>query len=230
MCVMSGSPSRGHDPHTAPGARATKHRVRGLFLAALLAALAGMVDGIGFLRLGHLFVSYMSGNTTQMALDAGRLRLDEASAILVLIGLFVAGVAGGQMLAHLTGRWHLTVVLAVVIALLAVSALLGTAPRPLVLAMGALNAAMHRAGNVRVHLTFVTGTLVRFGQGLGDLLVGQTRDWVWVEQAVPWLGLVGGAALAGAAHLRIGAEVDWIPVALAAMLLLWSATIPDPPQ
>lgn len=227
---MSPPTRREHDPRAAPGPHATEHRLRGLILAAFLAGLAGMVDGIGYLRLGHLFVSYMSGNTTQMALDAGRLRLGEAGSILVLIGLFVAGAAGGQILAHLTGRRHLTAVLAVVVGLLAAAALLGTAPQPLVLAMGALNAAMHRAGNVRVHLTFVTGILVRFGQGFGDLLVGQPGGWVWVEQAVPWLGLVAGAALAGAVHLRVGAAVDWVPVGLASALLLWSAAIPDPPQ
>ncbi|MGH7113990.1 MAG: YoaK family protein [Stellaceae bacterium] len=227
---MSPPPRLEHDPRPAPGPSATEHRARGLILAALLAGLAGLVDGIGFMRLGHLFVSYMSGNTTQMALAAGRLRLDEAGSILALIGLFVAGAAGGQILAHLTGRRHLTAVLAVVIALLAASAALGTAPKPLVLAMGALNAAMHRAGNVRVNLTFVTGTLVRFGQGLGDLLVGRPLGWVWIEQAVPWLGMVGGAALAGALYLRIGSAVDWVPVGLAGALLLWSATIPEPPQ
>ncbi|MGH7046446.1 MAG: YoaK family protein, partial [Stellaceae bacterium] len=157
-------------------------------LAALMAALAGMVDGIGFLRLGHLYVSYMSGNSTQMAIDAGRLRLGEAGAILVLIGLFVIGAAGGQILAHLFGRRHLTAVLAVVMVLLAVSAALDTATKPMVLAMGALNAAMHRAGNVPVNLTFVTGTLVRFGQGLGDFAIGRPSSWVWLQQAVPWLG------------------------------------------
>jgi uncharacterized membrane protein YoaK (UPF0700 family) len=195
-----------------------------------LAALAGIVDAIGFMRLGHLFVSYMSGNSTQMALAAGRLRLGEADAILALIGLFVLGAAGGQLLAHLTGRWHLAAVLAAVLVLLAAAAALGTAPKPMVLAMGALNAAMHRAGNVSVSLTFVTGTLVRFGQGLGDLLVGRPGGWMWVHQAVPWLGLVGGAALAGALYVRIGSAVDWVPVGLAGALLLWSATIPEPPQ
>ena len=34
-------------------------------------------------------------------------------------------------------------------------------------AMGILNAAMHRAGAVGVSLTYVTGVLVKFAQGLG---------------------------------------------------------------
>ena len=38
---------------------------RGLLVATMLAALAGMVDVIGYLHLKGLFVSFMSGNSTQ---------------------------------------------------------------------------------------------------------------------------------------------------------------------
>lgn len=214
---------------TAAGDSATKaERRRGLVLAVLLAGLAGMVDAIGYIRLGHLFISFMSGNSTQFAVAVGRFRFAEAGPILVLIALFIIGAAGGQVLAHLTGRHHLTAVLAAVAALLTVSAVFDTAPLPMVMAMGALNAAMHRAGNVPISLTFVTGTLVRFGAGLGDFLTGRAKGWDWVEQATPWLGVVGGAILAGAAQLRIGAAVDWMPVALALALFLSSLFTPAP--
>ena len=203
-------------------------RARGLLLAGLLAGLAGMVDAVGFLHLGHLFVSYMSGNSTQMALALGRGRVGDAGSILWLIALFVAGAAGGQAVAHFAGRRHLTCVLAAVAALLAAAGLQGTAAAPMVLAMGALNASMHRAGNVAVSLTYVTGTMVKFGQGLGDFLVGAARGWLWAEQALPWLGLVAGGVAAGAGYMRIGANVIWLPVGVAGLLALWSLVIPDP--
>lgn len=201
---------------------------RALVLAVLLAGLAGMVDAVGFIRLRHLFVSYMSGNSTQFAVALGRGELRAAGSILVLIALFVAGAAGGQLLAHAAGRRRLGAVLAAVTALLAAAALFGTAPVPMVLAMGALNAALHRAGNLPVSLTFVTGTLVRFGQGLGDALAGRAESRGWAAQALPWLGLVAGAVLAGAANLRIGTAVAWLPVGLAAFLLLGSLATPPP--
>jgi uncharacterized membrane protein YoaK (UPF0700 family) len=203
-------------------------QARGLMLAGLLAGLAGMVDAIGFLRLGHLFVSYMSGNSTQFAVALGRGRVTEAGSILWLILLFVVGAAGGQMIAHFSGHRHLTCVLAVVAVLLAAAALFATAPAPMVLAMGALNASMHRAGNVAVSLTFVTGTLVKFGQGLGDLLTGRGSGWAWVEQALPWVGLILGAIAAGAGYVRMGPAVIWIPVAAACLLTLWSLAIAEP--
>ena len=201
---------------------------RGLLLAVLLAALAGIVDAIGFIRLGHLFVSFMSGNSTQFAVTAGRGHFAEALPILVLIVSFVAGAACGQLLAHLTGRWHLTAVLTAVMALLTIAAVFDTAPMPMVFAMGILNSAMHRAGNVRVSLTFVTGTLVRFGEGLGDLLAARAKDWGWAEQALSWLGITTGGILASAVQMRFGAAVDWMPVAAAFALFLWSLAIPAP--
>jgi uncharacterized membrane protein YoaK (UPF0700 family) len=38
-------------------------------LACALSALAGYVDGIGYLHLGGLFVSFMSGNSTRMGVS-----------------------------------------------------------------------------------------------------------------------------------------------------------------
>ena len=139
---------------------------RDLLLAGLLAALAGMVDVIGYLHLNGLFVSYMSGNSTQLAAALGQANLAQAGAITKLVVLFVLGAAAGQVLGMFTGEWRMIWVLAGVTVLLTLAALLATAPEPMVFAMGALNASMHRAGSIPVSLTFVTGVLVRFGQGL----------------------------------------------------------------
>jgi len=201
---------------------------RELVLAGLLAALAGFVDATGYLHLSGLFVSYMSGNSTQLAVALGQGDLGEAGTIAELVALFVLGAAAGQVLAGFAGKWHLTWVLIGVAILLAIAGALGTSPEPMVLAMGALNAAMHRAGSILVSLTFVTGVLVRFGQGLGDFITRRTRGWNWLLQAVPWVGLITGAMLAGAAYPRIGEAVIWVPVGFAGLIAAYSVTIPQP--
>jgi uncharacterized membrane protein YoaK (UPF0700 family) len=197
-------------------------------LAGLLAALAGFVDAIGYLHLSGLFVSYMSGNSTQLAVALGQGNLGEAATIAELVALFVVGAAAGQMVAGYTGKWHMTCVLVGVTVLLAIAGVLSTAPEPMVLAMGALNAAIHRAGHIPVSLTFVTGVLVRFGQGLGDFLTRRTRGWNWLVQAVPWAGLITGATFGGAAYLRMGEAVIWLPVGFASFVAAYSVMIPEP--
>jgi uncharacterized membrane protein YoaK (UPF0700 family) len=220
-------PAGGSGDPTNRGARMSVE-AQGLVLAGLLAALAGMVDVIGYLHLHGLFVSYMSGNSTQLAAALGQGNLGGAGAIAKLIVVFVLGAAAGQMLAGVSGEWRTTWVLAGVTVLLAIAALLATAPEPMVFAMGALNASMHRAGSIPVSLTFVTGMLVRFGQGLGDFLTRRSSEWMWLVQVTPWCGLIAGATLGSAAFMRIGEAAIWVSVTLAALLLVCSAAIRQP--
>jgi uncharacterized membrane protein YoaK (UPF0700 family) len=201
---------------------------RDLVIAGTLASLAGMVDAIGYLHLGGLFISFMSGNSTQLAAALGQARLAEGGAIAELIALFVLGAAAGQIVAALTGFRHMTWVLIGVTLMLVIAAVSAAAPEPMVLAMGALNASMHRAGNIPVSLTFVTGVLVRFGQGLGDFLIRRSRGWRWLAQASPWLGLISGATLGAAIYGLMGQAAIWIAVAFSAVLAAISAAISQP--
>ena len=70
-------------------------QARGLLLSGFLAALAGMVDAIGYLCLGYLFVFFMSGNSIQLAVAVGGGDLTEVGIIAELIALFMLGVAVG---------------------------------------------------------------------------------------------------------------------------------------
>lgn len=126
-----------------------------------MAFLAGAKDVYGLGRLGHLFVSFMSGNTTKLGVALGQSHWNEAGKIAGLIGLFVLGAA---------------LVAFMVAALLAVPTVLPTwTVTALLLAMGALNASMTRIGQFTVSLTYATGSLVRFGQSLASLCCGK-RD------------------------------------------------------
>ena len=181
--------------------------------------LAGATDVFGLARLDGLFVSFMSGNTTLLGVSLGHAGWARSEIIAILVGLFVAGAAAGAMLEILGGRRHAALVIAAVACALAVPL---AWPRwtvtSYVVAMGALNAAMTRIGEAAISLTYVTGTLVKLGQGIGRALCGRPSDWAWLWHAVMWLSLLAGAALGAVAQACLGKEAVWPLPAFASLL------------
>lgn len=167
----------------------------GLVVVWFLAVLTGAVDVCGVSLLKDLYVSFMSGNTTSLGVALAKADWARVALIAGIIAAFVGGAAAGTIVATLAGRRHLTVTILLVGVILVIPlAAPGAAIAAMTFAMGALNAAMQHAGPVQVSVTYVTGTLVKLGRGLGHLLCGELKDWAWLEQAVPWTGLLAGAA------------------------------------
>jgi uncharacterized membrane protein YoaK (UPF0700 family) len=168
-------------------------------LALLLAALAGWVDAAGLAGSGGVFISFMSGNTTDFAVSLIHHKWADAEIIGLILALFVAGVAAGEVLEYRSGRPSLVLGLeAVFLAGGAAMYWCGIGGRlglcPLVFAMGLQNATMHRAGGISIGLTYVTGTLVQIGRGL----VGGGTG-AFGKHCALWLSLAAGAALGGLA-------------------------------
>ncbi len=192
-------------------------RVRGVAIA--LAGVAGFVDVIGFLSLGGHFVAFMSGNTTQLAVDSADGRR-EAWLAGGLIAVFVAGVVAGTMAGQAAGPRRPTVVVALVAVLLAAAALIADAALPvaavavLALAMGVENAVFERDGEVAIGLTYMTGTLVKTGQQIATALSGGPR-LNWLPYLGLWLGLLAGGVAGAFADRAIGFDAVWF-AALAA--------------
>lgn len=190
-------------------------------LAIALAALAGWVDAAGFLKAGGYFVSFMSGNTTRLAVD---LASDPARAVMpaLLIAGFVVGVAVGAAIGIRAGGRRKVAVLAGVAVLLCVGALLNggghgrSALGCLVVAMGALNNTFQRDGEVAVGVTYMTGALVRCGQALGLALSGR-RSEGWLAWLLLWLGLAAGALAGSLAYAAWAGLALWIAAAGAAL-------------
>lgn len=179
-------------------------------LAGGMASLAGATDVYGLGSLHDLFVSFMSGNTTMLGIALGQGDWGRAGFILGLVGLFVAGAAAGAALGEASGRQHAPAVALAVALVLAVPVLRPDLAAPaFTFAMGALNAAMNRAGQASVSLTYVTGTLVKFGQGIGLTLCGKPYSWSWAWQGPMWLSLLAGAVAATLVRQRLGAEAVW---------------------
>ncbi len=191
----------------------------GLLFAASLSFLAGLADVVGFLLAGD-FVSFMSGNTTRLAIALGEGRWDGALRLALVVSLFVAGNAFGVLFMRWTRGSQPALLL--VVALLALVPLL-FAPAAhgvpaLVFAMGALNAALEEVGGHALGVTYVTGALSRFGRGLGRFLLGIHAPGWWM-QAVPWCGMLLGALAGAVLANRLGARsvvaVSGVALALA---------------
>ncbi len=200
-------------------------------LAALLSALAGYVDAMGFLALGGFFVSFMSGNSTRLAVGLAE-RTPAAAGAAALVALFVLGVVAGALAGRWAGPRRKTVVLALVAALLAAAALLGRLPSPwaaaipMALAMGAENAVYEKDGEVQIGLTYMTGTLVKLGQRLAAAL-GGGAPWAWAPYLLLWTGLVAGAVLGALAHRAFGLQGLWFAAAAAATAAMAATRLRD---
>lgn len=200
-------------------------------IACAMASLAGATDVCGLSRLHDLFVSFMSGNTTMLAFALGHGNIARAAHVAVLVGLFVAGAFLGTVIAVAAGRRHAAAVMLVVAAMLLAAACWPVATIvALVLAMGILNAAMQRAGATGVSLTYVTGTLVKFAQGLGHAVCRQPSDPSWPLQGVLWLALLAGAAVGTLGIVALGGSTLYLVALLALCLAAVTAFRPERAQ
>jgi uncharacterized membrane protein YoaK (UPF0700 family) len=200
-------------------------------LACALSALAGYVDGIGYLHLGGLFVSFMSGNSTRMGVSLAAADWWNAAGALGLIVLFVAGAAAGSLIVLGRGTNRQPLLLLVEAALLAVAALsymLGHSPfavAAIVLAMGLENAVFQIEGGAGLGLTYVTGALVKVGQLLAAALTGGAR-FKWMPNLLLWAALVAGSALGALGYHWINLAAIWFAAAAAlALSAIVAATI-----
>lgn len=191
-------------------------------LAVAIATLAGFVDATGYLAVGGYFVSFMSGNTTRLAVDLVR---DPGRALVPagLIAGFVAGVALGAIVAERAGQRRKTAVLGLATVLLAAAAVLKLVwPAGFfagsVLARGALNNVFRRDGEVAVGVTYMTGALVRFGQGVAARLLGRPAEGR-TSAGLLWLGLTVGATAGAATFVLLRGVAPWVALAGAAALL-----------
>lgn len=199
-----------------------RHRRQEIALAVGLSALAGYVDAIGFLSLGGFFVSFMSGNSTRLAVGIAGIP-GEALIAGRLIASFVVGVIAGSLVGTAAGARRRPVVLMLVASLLAVAAgLAGAGVDDIAVlfvaaAMGAENTTFERGGEVSIGLTYMTGTLVKLGQRLAATLTGGPA-WAWLPYALLWSGLVTGAIIGALAFPAIGLAGLWFAAGIAIVL------------
>ena len=196
---------------------------RNLSPACALSAMAGYVDGIGFLHLGGLFVSFMSGNSTRLGVSLAQANWSSAAEAIGLILLFVMGAACGSLIVLGRGANRQPWVLLVEAMLLALAALCyafglsNAAGAAMVLAMGLENAVFQIDGGAGLGLTYITGALVKVGQFAAAAMTGGAR-WGWLPNLLLWAALVAGAVCGALAYHWINLAAVWFAAALALIL------------
>ncbi len=200
----------------------------GIALVAAISFIAGMTDAVGLYISGD-FVSFMTGNTTRAAVSMEAGIYSHAVKLLFAIVAFVAGNAGGIVVAHKFDR-RIFAVLTGVGALMAIAALLrneaGLAQFYLVVfAMGMVNAAVEHIEGLPIGLTYVTGALSRFGRGIGRFLLGE-RSLDWGIQIVPWLGMICGAICGAVLGATLQSDALWVVAATVFAVAIATLVIP----
>ena len=196
-------------------------------LAVSFAAMAGMVDAIGFLASGGFFLSFMSGNSTRFSVG-----VVEGAPYVGMVSLLLLSFVGGVVAGSLIGRKNmLSPSRRQAYILIIISILLFAAPViasfefllfGLCLAafcMGLENTLFEREGSVSFGLTYMTGALVKIGQGLVKLMSGGAR-FVWVPYLLLWIGLVSGAAIGALLFGFFGLDSLWLPASYAGIFAL----------
>jgi uncharacterized membrane protein YoaK (UPF0700 family) len=198
---------------------------RNLALACSLSALAGYVDGIGFLHLGGMFVSFMSGNSTRLGVHLAEGHWSDAAEAIGVIALFVTGAAAGSLIVYTRSFYGQGWVLLAETSLLAAAATFYTLGVPLVaiaamvLAMGLENAVFQAEGGAGLGLTYMTGALVKVGQLAAAALTGGRR-WSWLPNLLLWAAMVAGAVCGAYAYRWINLSAIWFAAAVALSLAI----------
>src|ERR1700739_1803951 len=188
-------------------------------LSWVLAALAGVLGATAFTRSEGYFVTFMTGNAQRAVLGYFRddVKLSVSAGVLMLC--FVAGVVVASVcrrhfwVAHPHGPTVLatfSLFAAMVLGLIDdgwEEVDLDFAPIMLVVfGVGALNTSFVKDGEVSVPLSYVTGTLVKMGQGIERHIAGgNVSDWL--GYFLLFSSYVVGATLGGCISLVVNGTV-----------------------
>lgn len=200
----------------------TRLESRARLFACLLSALAGFVDAIGFIQSGGFFVSFMSGNSTRLGVGIAESARSAVVAVAIIL-CFLGGVVGGTLIGARFEERRPTAVLLAIAGLIGLAALLqfygfaGYAIALLAGAMGAENAVFERGGEVRFGVTYMTGSLVRVGNGIAGAILGRDGNG-WVGYLLLWLGFVCGVVLGALSFGSGNSTTLWAASGAALML------------
>ncbi|WP_232850873.1 YoaK family protein [Nocardia acididurans] len=182
-------------------------------LSAVLSVLAGFIGAAAYTHSEGYFVTFMTGNTERAVLGGfgGDYALAVGAATIILcflMGVFVASLCRRYLWRnHPHGATVLTTI-ALVGASIADHILgergIGLTPILFVaFGMGAINTSFVKNGEVSIPVSYVTGTLVKFAQGVERHLAGGGSARDWLGYAVQYGSFALGALIGGLVSLVV---------------------------
>jgi uncharacterized membrane protein YoaK (UPF0700 family) len=195
-----------------------------LAFAIGLSMLAGCADAIGYMQMGGYFISFMSGNSTRLAVGLQHGDWQMVATLVVIIFCFTTGAGIGAALRNHALLKHKTAsVLTLVASLLLIGALCDssgmrfTAMLIIALAMGAENSILQSNGDNVIGVTYMTGTLVKIGQRIAGAFQGNDR-LSWIPYLLLWLGLIVGGIAGAFLFVQCEFNALWFPTVWAGLL------------
>lgn len=202
---------------------------RKIYFAYSLSFLAGYIDAVGYISLSGYFVSFMSGNTTRLAIAISKYNLLPSLLPGYFIALFVLGVIAGSIIGHFIQKRRMVAVLGLIACGLLASYILEpfsllVASGLLAASMGAANTVFEKDGEVHIGVTYMTGTLVKLGQRIASIFWGESKR-AWMRYAGLWLSLLIGGVCGAFIYHWVTYAVMLPAIVLAGILTLIASVV-----
>lgn len=195
-----------------------------------MTALAGFVDAVGYTAMGHLYLSFMSGNSTQFGMAVAGRDGHVVGWAGAVIAAFVLGAFLGSLLQAAEGRTRMPLVLACELTcLMSAWSLNGRLATNVALlfvavAMGTQNSIHKAISGAAAGKSFITGALFGVGDALARACLGRAHFAEAGANAASWLAFVAGVICGtlGVGALRIDSA---LLVAAGLVVLLMTLSI-----
>lgn len=197
---------------------------------AMLAAIAGAVNAVGFLSYAHQAVTHLTGTTTLVSLAVTGQRFDEMRHLLGVIGAFVLGAAfSGFLIQHSTlklGRRYGAALMVESVLLACAAALMKThGPAGSYFASAACGLQNAMAGTYSgalVRTTHLTGMFTDLGAALGHLARGIHVEWLRVRLClVIIVSFTIGGAMGALLFVQLQSDTLYVPAVVTGLAGMW---------
>lgn len=183
-----------------------------MLFATLMTLTAGFVDSVGYVQLGGLYLSFMSGNTTRMGVAIAAENVETAIHAACIIALFVLGAGIGTAIGDRANRFMAPIVYLAetsIFGMVLVGSRVGlgaSLPILLATAMGMQNILHRKLWGADIGKGFVTGTLVSMGECLARAPAQRAMLTPSLILGLSWTAFVAGVIIGARVFAYLGLE------------------------